>query len=182
MSDKFLVRAHKLILVLLLLQLLLPVITKGWSFRYSMVGQVSVVVHFLTGLVLFATIRNRVSRYKRAYLWTYPGYILLLFLAFVGDRIFFVICLTPLLLFVIPQYTYITNDAYSIRGNKTVMGRARAEVYKNTFVFQKYLGDAAIDPLDLREWKTMNVLDSAGIPSYVSLQNETKDTIVRIEN
>ena len=174
-------QAHKLALILLPFQLLLPLVTGGWSIRYALVSQILVGMLFLSGFWLFARIRKRMRALKRIYLWMYPAYTLLLLVAYIGDRIFFVICMMPLWFFLIPQTTYFSQGQYSITGNRTVLGRAKAEVYTNSFIFHKRLGEAeSIEPQDVREWKGLKVIDSAGAGTYVSLQFDETDTLVGV--
>jgi hypothetical protein len=177
MNDKSVVKAHKLSLILSSLLLLLPVLSNGWSLRHAFVGQVLIALVFITGILLFATIRHEVNLLKRIYLWIYPAYPIILILAFFADRIMFVICMAPLWLLLNAPSTYVTNGEYSIKSGGGILGRPKAEVYRNYLVFNKRVGEAQIewDPGSL-VWKDLKVIDTAGSAKYVSLSIDGEPT------
>src|SRR4051812_46811832 len=101
MAGRISIITHKIIWLLLLVQLFIYVFAGGLTIRAVWLNQILVALLFTTGLIMFFTIRKKLRVPGKLYLGIYPLYTGLLIISFVADRIFFIVCALPLWLLIL---------------------------------------------------------------------------------
>lgn len=148
---------------------------KGYEFDWMLIF-----IMFISGVGLFFSYGKSAKRIVRLYLWLFPIYSVIAIISFITEPIFFIILMVPFWPFILPNEAKIQNDGYAVRGHPTIMGSAQVNLYKNYFVFEKDLGTLNLDPIEVKKWTNLHVIDSAGKVSYVRLTLDGKDSLVQL--
>lgn len=171
---------HKVVVALMLLEVAL-LLSFGLSYRSYEFDWLLVSMLLITGLVMFFTIRKRVNIWKRIYLFLYPIYISVLVIAFMMERILFIVLMIPLWLFILPNEAKVQQGGYAIRDHPTIMGQAEVDLYKNYFLLERKLQTIDVDPLEFISWENLKVVDSAGQIIAVNVTLDGRDTTLRLK-
>jgi len=137
------------------------------TFRGTSSNLLPVSLVFFSGMLLFFSMRNKVPLAGKIYLWLYallaPLYVLWMIM-------------------LLPQQTYISNNNYSIHGHVGLLNAPGGLLYRNDFIFKKFVGDVhGFDPIEIKQMSNLKVIGNAGQESAIVLQINGVDSVFSID-
>lgn len=135
-------------------------------------GILAVLMFYTSALLLFFARRKELKRGQKIYTGLLSVHMIVALLAFIADKIFFIVVMIPLWYFIIPAEKLVANQDFIIRQEPTIMGPVSYRLYQNHLLYEKPLGRFVGDEMfkDVTELKLIGSED-----------NETK-ILLRINN
>gem|GEM_PF-5380196 len=135
-------------------------------------GILAVLMFYTSALLLFFVRSKELKRGQKIYTGLLSVHMIVALLAFIADKIFFIVVMIPLWYFIIPAEKLVANQDFIIRQEPTIMGRVSYRLYKNHTLYEKPLGRFVGDEM-FQNVTQLKLIGSEG--------NETK-ILLRINN
>lgn len=103
-------------------------------------GILAVLMFYASALLLFFTRRKELKRGQQVYTGILSVHIIIAVLAFIGEKIFFIVVMLPLWYFILPAEKLVANQDIIIRQQPTIMGRLSYILYENHALYEQPIG------------------------------------------
>ena len=137
-----------------------------------------VLIFYTTALFLFFTRRRELKRGQKIYTGFLAIHIIIAILAFIGEKIFFIVVMLPLWYFILPAEKLVANTDFIIRQQPTIMGPVSYILYENHTLYEQPIGRFVGDEMFTKVVKLNIAEKSASVLKLrLTMQNGT-DSLV----
>ncbi len=141
-------------------------------------GILAVLMFYASALLLFFAHRKELKRGQKIYTGFLAIHIIIAILAFIGEKIFFIVVMLPLWYFILPAEKLVANNDFIIRQEPTIMGPVSYMLYENHTLYEQPIGRFVGDEMFIKVTQ-MHIADKSphALKVRLTMQNGT-DSLV----